>query len=121
MAVTPTTFKVRFPEFGPIADPRIQLFLDDADLVLNESFWGDKYDLGIAYYTAHYLQIGIEAENGNSGSSGPIVSQSVDGVSIAFGQANTPTDQSDIQYASTSYGQRYLALRKSLGSGAMSV
>lgn len=120
MAVTPASFKIRFPEFGSVLDARIQLFLDDAGVLLNEAFWGAKYDLGTSYLTAHYLTIGTSTENGASGSIAPVSSRGVDGTSVSYAQV-TSGNVADSFYASTVYGQRYLALRRSLGSGACSV
>ncbi len=117
MAVTPTLFKTRFPEFSTETDARVQLFLDDATVVLNVSFWSTKYDLGISYLTAHYLALANKSELGSTGSGGVVTGRAVDGASVNYGTA-TPLDMSDTYYSSTVYGSRYLALRKSLGVGA---
>jgi hypothetical protein len=117
MAVTPTLFKTRFPEFDGIDDSRIQIFIDDAILMLYEPYWGTKYELGIYYLTAHYLSSAVFSENsivGAAVSSGLVASKSVDGSSISFTNA-TPSNQSDAYFLSTAYGQRYIALRDSLG------
>lgn len=116
--VTPATFKTRFPEFDSVADARIQLFIDDSVVILNESFWGAKYDLGIYYLTAHYLTLAEKSESGGtSGTSGAISSRSVDGTSVTYASI-TPDDSSEGYYLSTTYGQRYIALRKKLSTGA---
>jgi len=112
--ITATSFKTRFPEFTSIADARIELFIEDAVLVLNEVNWGTKYDLGLYYLTAHYLALGEKSSVGNSGSNGQVASKAVDGTSISYNNA-TLTGVDDSYYSSTSYGQRYLQLRKSLG------
>lgn len=116
MSVDPTTFKVRFPEFDSISDTRIQLFLDDAEIILNPTYWDTKLDLGQSYLTAHYLSLAIQsgASGGSTGASGPITARAVDGVSISYASA-APNDQSEAYYAQTIYGQRYIALRKTLG------
>lgn len=115
--ITPTSFKVRFPEFAAVADARIQLFIDDSVLSLNEVVWGTKYDLGLDYLTAHYLVLGEKSSAGNTGSNNETSSQAVDGTSVSYNTA--PVDSiADSYYTSTSYGQRYLALRKSLGAPA---
>ena len=117
MAVTPALFKVRFPEFIDIDNGRIQIFIDDAILMLYEPYWGIKYELGIYYLSAHYLSSAVSSENsfvGAAGSSGLIASKSVDGSSVSFTNM-TPTNQSDAYLLSTAYGQKYIALRNSLG------
>ncbi len=120
MSVTPVTFKVRFPEFDSVDNSRIQLFLDDATLILNEDFWDEKYDLGISYLTAHELYLGTQSEAGVTEATSSIASQAVDGTSISFNSAVIDT-QSEAYYLSTVYGQKYLWLLRTLGSGAMTV
>lgn len=114
MTIDPASFKIRFPEFDSVDDTRIQLFLDDAEVILNPVFWGDKYDMGQAYLAAHFLVIGTNSEAGSTSPSSGVASKSVDGVSISYNNP-TPNSEADAYYLSTSYGQRYLALRKTLG------
>jgi hypothetical protein len=117
MAIDPASFKIRFPEFDSVSDARIQLFIDDAVIVLNSVYWGDKYDLGLNYLTAHLLTLGTKSEAGSSTSVGGIASRAVDGAQVSYNV--TPTEnQADAELASTIYGQRYLALRKTLGVAA---
>ena len=120
MAIDPASFKIRFPEFDSVDDSRIQVFIDDAVLVLNESYWSSKYDLGLYYYTAHSLALATQTEGGNIGSMGLVGSKAVDGTSISYTNP-TPNDQSDAYYLSTLYGQRYIQLRDSLGVPAFVV
>lgn len=114
---TAADFKIRFPEFAAEDDARIELFIADSVTIINEVYWGTKYDLGLYYLTAHYLTLANKTATGAAGSTGTIASRAVDGVSISY--VNTISDnENDAYYASTSYGQRYLALRKTLGVAA---
>ena len=117
---TPTNFKSRFPEFNAITDDRIQIFIDDALLVIKEATWGTTYSLGVCYLTAHYLALSEASSNGNSGSVGNVASQAVDGVSISF---NNPSmsSASMAYYNSSQYGQRFYSLIRSLGTMAATV
>ncbi len=112
--ITPALFKIRFPEFDSVVDVRIQLFIEDAVLILNEAYWGVKYDLGLSYLTAHSLKLGVDSSIGNDEAATMLSGKSVDGTSVTFA-APTINDQSDAYYASSSYGQRYVQLRKNLG------
>jgi len=112
--ITPASFKIRFPEFDSQDDARVQSFIDDSVLILNEAFWGAKYDLGLNYLTAHYLVLSDKSSAGNAGSNGQVASRAVDGTSVSYNTAPLGS-QADAYYASTSYGQRYLTLRKNLG------
>ena len=114
MTIDTASFKLRFPEFDTILDARIQLFIDDAVIVLNESFWDTKYDLGLSYLTAHYLALSIKSDAGSNAPNAPVANKSVDGVSIGYTNPTFDTS-SEAYYGSTGYGQRYLVLRSTLG------
>lgn len=117
MTITPATLKLRFPEVATVSDDRLQLFIDDAALVLNESFWGTKYDLGLSYLTMHYYTVATKEADGQAGSVAGVSARSVDGSSLSY-NVSTGGNQSDTFYSSTSYGQRYLVLLRTLGVGA---
>lgn len=116
MAATPVSFKVRFVEFADTPDARVQIFLDDAALDMNEAFWGSKYDLGQVYLAAHLLIINQKTSVGKSGSSSPITGRTVDGSSVTY--SDPISAGGDPFMNSTSYGQNYSTLKKHLGSGA---
>ena len=116
--ITPASFKIRFPEFVSEKDARVQLFIDDTVLLMNTVSWGAKYDLGQSYMTAHFLAVGNDSEAGNDAGTGPIAAKSVDGASVSFG-GSVAKNQWESSYATTVYGQRYLALVKTLGIAAL--
>lgn len=119
--IDPASFKVRFPEFASESDPRIQLFIDDSVIILNSVYWGEKYDLGLSYLTAHYLTLANRSEAGSiSSGGGAVASRNVDGVAVTYTTAQ-PANESDAYYLTTTYGQRYLALRKTLAVAAVSI
>ena len=124
MTVTTSSFKIRFPEFVSVDDARIQLFLDDALIILNSVYWGVKYDLGVNYYVAHKLALAIKAENaggsGSAGGGGAISGRSVDGTSVSYATA-TPKDGQEAYYNQTSYGREFWALMKTLPIAAFSI
>lgn len=115
MTITPADFKARFTEFASVEDTRVQLFIDDAELEMSESAWGNIYDKGLAYLTAHLLTISDLTASGNSGSLNALASRAVDGVSESFA---TPTMDDNNNIASTSYGQEYARLLRLIGRGA---
>jgi len=121
MAITPTDFKARFPEFSLIDDVRVQIFIDDAALEMSESAWNILYNKGLAYLTAHLLTIAnkSEANGGSGGTNNPVASHSVEGVSESFA---VPTlDDATNNITSTSYGQEYARLLRLIGRGAFVV
>lgn len=123
MAVTPTTFKVRYPEFSSVDDSRIQLFIDDATLEMSEEKWGDLYDRGLSALAAHLLAIATQnAASGGTGASigGEIASRAVGSVSVSFTTSNS-MDSSLKFYMSTAYGAEYWRLVLLVGVGWVAI
>ncbi|RKZ95806.1 MAG: hypothetical protein DRQ46_07910, partial [Gammaproteobacteria bacterium] len=88
MATDPTQFKVRFPEYADVDDSFIQIFLNDAALVMDEQVWGKYFDNGQAYLAAHYLAMANKGSaGGGAGVSGSVTGRTVDGVSVSYGSA----------------------------------
>lgn len=120
MTISITNFRIRFPEFVSTGDDRIQLFLDDGILILNESYWGDKYELGVYYYAAHELSLSEKMAAGGGSSGGQVSSRSVDGVSISYTTRAADSDK-EAYYAMTPYGLKYWSLLKSLPVSAYAI
>lgn len=120
MAVTPTTFKSRFPEFSSIADARIEVFIDDAKLTISEGRWGRYYELGLFYLTAHYLSLAESSADGDDKSSGAVASQSVGDTSVSY-VSPAVTSDAQLYYQQTTYGLRFLMLMKFAGAGGFVV
>lgn len=118
----PTTkgFKTRFCEFVGVDDAKVDMFISDAVIQLNEAYWGAKYELGIYFLAAHYLALDQQTASKKTKSNFPLSGKSVDGVSVNY---STPSfdDGTEAYYNTTSYGQRYLSLRKTLGVPAFSI
>jgi hypothetical protein len=116
-------FRARFPEFDDAVgypDARIQLFLDDAALLMNEeSKWLSFYDPAQSYYAAHLLVVGEATENGDVGVRAPVKKKEVDDVVIEKAISDISPTMSDLY--STSYGKRYLHYRKIILSGPVGV
>jgi hypothetical protein len=95
-------------EFSSLTDAVINRFLAEAGREVNASVWGDRYDDGILYLTAHLLAF---AKKGATGAAGPVTSETAGPLSISYGGAATA---SDAALASTSYGRRYLEIAHTL-------
>jgi len=115
MAVSVATFRVRFPEFEDVLDPRVTLFIGDAELQVNEDKWGRFYALGVQYLAAHLLSIDIE-QSASAGAgvdgAGPVYSETVGPLNYKRAVLPMALDSGEAQLASTSYGLRYIELRK---------
>lgn len=122
MALTPTDFKIRYPEFEEVPDARIQFMLDDAALEVSEAAWGALYEKGSMLLCAHLLSISQSNsdDDDSGGDTGNVVSKSIGDVSVSFAKA-TSESSSDDWYLSTSYGAEYLRLKKRVGMGIVAV
>lgn len=110
MAASPSTVRAIAPEFKSRSDSDITVALGTAEAWLDECVWGCKYDTGQAYMAAHILAIADR-----DGAGGPISSESVGGVSVSYGTSG----DSDEELNSTSYGQMFVSLRRTLVTGPL--
>lgn len=57
MAVTVSSLQTRYPEFANVPSATVQAAIDDAALMIDSAFWGNKSDMGITALAAHYIAI----------------------------------------------------------------
>jgi len=110
------SFLTRFPEFSEEEDDRIQMFLDDAALLMHHPVkWLDFYDVAQLYLSAHYLSVANFSESGDNGVIAPISHQEVDDVVIK--QAVSSMSATADELLGTSYGKRFLNYRMIITAG----
>lgn len=108
---TVADFKARFIEFDSVDDARIQIFLDDAALVMaSPERWLDFYDVAHVYHTAHLLTIATWSSMGDAGAIGPVKKKEVDDVIIE--KAITAANPTALNYFTTTYGQQYFMYQR---------
>ena len=113
-------FKDRLTEFANVDKIRVQLFLDDAALIMSSpAKWLVFYDVAQVYHAAHLLTVSLHSESGDSGAFAPIKHQEVDDVVIknAIGDVDPTFDD----MYSTSYGKRYISYRRRCFVGFLGV
>lgn len=119
---TPTAaeIKARYPALSTIADPVIEVAIADAVPWFDADRWGAFYAQGFAAFVAHMVVADQRAAAGNAaGASGLMTSKKVGDVEVQY--AAPAVSIADVAFASTSYGQRYLQLRRLIGIGGISV
>jgi len=110
MTINIAGFQARYPEFDTVADARIEVYLADSQLEINESIWSDYYEKGVYALAAHMLHRSLMSESGNAGSSGEVSSKRIGDLQISY---NTKSlDSTESYYNSTVYGQEYYRLMK---------
>ena len=113
-------FQTRFLEFSDTENTRVQMFLDDATLVMgSESRWLGFYDVAQLYYTAHLMVVAEATEFGDSGILAPVKHQEVDDVVIKNAISDVSPTLDDLY--STSYGKRYVSYRRKVFAGIYGV
>lgn len=125
MTIDAATFKVRFPEFDTIADIRVDLYLEDAQLEVGEIPWGPFYQKGVFLLAAHLLQIDRNRQPSGvigGASINQVASRSVGDISVGFGSVSL-TSKSSMEdwYRATQYGQEYYRLQHQVGAGMVAV
>lgn len=113
--MTALEFKTRFPEFSNTSDATIDIYIQDAEIMVTEQKWGQLFNMGVTYLSAHYLSLSLKSSNGQSGAVNQVSSKSVEGVSVSY--ATPQGTISESYYQSTIYGQRYLNLLSQVGIG----
>lgn len=103
----------RFPEFTTTPQPRFDIFVGDAVLLMGktESRWGTAYDVAQANLVGHLVYLANRSQAGEQGAALPIKRKEVDEVLVEYGLSADQHNNFDA-YNSTVYGQTYLKWRK---------
>ncbi len=115
MAVDAAYIQMLFPEFAAVDPSRITAFLGIAQTSMNVAVWGNAYDPGLAYLTAHLLKKsgpggGVQ---GGTSTAGPLTQERVGELSRSYGAVDLGSaSAADALLATTSYGMEYLRLRR---------
>lgn len=126
---TPEIFKVRFPEFEPVADGLLALVLDEAIGDIGDTWVERDRARAQMYLTAHLLAMegepgrsqGIAAGegSGNFAVTGAVKREKVGdveveyaGVSSSSGGGSGSSSSLSASYGATSYGRLYLELMR---------
>jgi hypothetical protein len=108
--------KILAPEIASSeTDPRIDFFLDQAALSVNRTRFGSRADLATILLAAHFLTR-FPASGGQPGAPGGVTTERIGDLSVGYANLNLPglVAQGDVEYMTTTYGARYVSLRKSV-------
>jgi len=118
MSVTPASIAARFPDLPGVSDSGlVQLKIDEAKLQCSETEWGDLYELGVSYLTAHLMAIQKSGASTSGGGgtpvAGPITGETVGDQSRSYGgPAAGGSGTGDASLDSTVYGREYKRLQR---------
>jgi uncharacterized protein DUF4054 len=94
-------------------DAVLQVFLDEAALHVDAGAWSARYDTGHALLAAHLFTDGSRGAT-NSPIKGPIVAESLGPASRTYAQSLVKVQDDVLNLNGTTYGRRFLALRRTL-------
>lgn len=100
-----------------LTEERINLFIDYARLYVSENKFGPKAKLGIILMCAHMLTKYGSGSGG--GYVGGIASESVADISVSYAAPTIQGSASDQILNTTTYGQQYLMLRRTIPMGPL--
>lgn len=103
------TFKARYTEFESVEDSIVNTQLEECSTLLNAERYGSKYQMALFLLMAHELQL-IAKPPKEVG--GVVVSKSIEGGGVSI--KNLATNENQLYYSLTSYGQKFLAIKKTV-------
>lgn len=119
-APTAAEIKARYPALATIPDATVEFAIEDALPWFDEARWGGFFAQGFAAFVAHTLVVDSAAAKNPAAASGPVAEKKVGDVSVKYAPL-TLSKPSDAAFATTTYGLRYLQLRRFVGLGALAV
>lgn len=99
------TVRAIAPELKDRPANEFEIFQSLAEVWLDESVWGDKFTVGLAYLTAHLMTLSI-SRGGEI--AGPLTSETVGATSASYGTSGLTEEE----MGSTGYGQMFVSLRR---------
>lgn len=114
MAVTPASFKARFPEFNAVSDTLIQIIIDEQSPQVGETWVAADRDPALQYLVAHILTLegepGRTASGGAVSDAGKVKRRKVGDVEVEFFDSSASTVTGGIGagfYSTTRYGKMF--------------
>lgn len=116
MTITAASLKASLPEFASISDAVVEFWLATCAKELNGDRWGESYDDGHLFLTAHSMvRGGVLASNaGSAQPSGPLASVTIGSVSKSYAVASGDVGGIDGDLELTAYGKIFKRKMRSL-------
>lgn len=112
-------FRLIGKEFAQVGDEEVRNFMDLFSPMVSQKRFGDKYNLAVAYYTAHKMKLhGMSGNEDDARTNAAlnmgIASYSEGGTSISYATpANSGSTDTDAELTMTAYGIEYMRLVRS--------
>lgn len=110
-----STFRLVASEFSDVDDKNVTTMIELQSVRISPKAFGDKYDLAVAYLTAHAFKFDEMLKGGGASSgglvSGAITSEKEGGISVGYASPTLSRYNDGSLYAKTAYGLLFLELR----------
>ena len=109
------TFRLVAGEFSDMDDEKVNSMIELQGVRISQKAFGDKYDLAVAYLTAHSFKLDEMLKGGGASSggltSGTIISEKEGSISVGYASPSLSRYNDGSLYAKTAYGLLFLELR----------
>ena len=110
-----STFRLVASEFGDVDDEKVNSMIELQGVRISQKAFGDKYDLAVAYLTAHAFKLDEMLKGGSASSggliSGAITSEKEGSISVGYASPTLSRYNDGSMYSKTAYGLLFLELR----------
>lgn len=122
MALTPDIIKRKFPEFVLVTDMRVEDAILEATIIMGDDVdrWQGQsyYYAANPYLIAHLITVAEAQALGDSNALAPVKDTAVDNVEVGYA-ISAINGLMDSEFASTSYGRRFLFYRNMVFTGGV--
>ena len=110
-----STFRLVASEFNDMDDEKVNSMVELQGVRVSPKAFGDKYDLAVAYLTAHAFKLDEMLKGGGASSgglvSGAVTSEKEGSISVGYASPTLSRYNDGSLYAKTAYGLLFLELR----------
>ena len=110
-----STFRLVASEFNDMDDEKVNSMVELQGVRVSPKAFGDKYDLAVAYLTAHAFKLDEMLKGGGASSgglvSGVVTSEKEGSISVGYAPPTLSRYNDGSLYAKTAYGLLFLELR----------
>ena len=110
-----STFRLVASEFIDVDDENVNSMIELQGVRISQKAFGDKYDLAVAYLTAHAFKLNEMLKGGGASSggltSGTVVLEKEGSISVGYAPPTLSRYNDGSLYSKTAYGLLFLELR----------
>lgn len=110
-----SNFRLVAGEFENVSDKDVTAMIELQGVRISQKAFGDKYDLSVAYLTAHAFKLDEMLKGGGASSggltSGTVTSEKEGSISVGYASPTLSRYNDGSLYSKTAYGLLFLELR----------